>query len=106
MMYYRYYNRLDILSFPTRRSSDLDELLTVFDPERHKRQLHGHTDEQLIRIGYRQSRLHPHLAGQFDVTDAIWFKRSEEHTSELQSRGHLVCRLQLEKKNLKQQSTL
>src|SRR5439155_25583972 len=28
--------------------------------------------------------------------------RSEEHTSELQSRGHLVCRLLLEKKNLAQ----
>src|SRR5437870_9253581 len=27
--------------------------------------------------------------------------RSEEHTSELQSRGHLVCRLLLEKKNNK-----
>src|SRR5690625_7054825 len=26
--------------------------------------------------------------------------RSEEHTSELQSRGHLVCRLLLEKKNV------
>src|SRR5207253_8570943 len=26
--------------------------------------------------------------------------RSEEHTSELQSRGHLVCRLLLEKKNM------
>src|SRR5690625_7090075 len=28
------------------------------------------------------------------------FTRSEEHTSELQSRGHLVCRLLLEKKNI------
>src|SRR5690625_6192174 len=28
-----------------------------------------------------------------------WVVRSEEHTSELQSRGHLVCRLLLEKKN-------
>src|SRR5690625_1930550 len=28
-------------------------------------------------------------------------RRSEEHTSELQSRGHLVCRLLLEKKKLK-----
>src|SRR5690625_6840729 len=28
----------------------------------------------------------------------ISFLRSEEHTSELQSRGHLVCRLLLEKK--------
>src|SRR5690625_3050267 len=29
--------------------------------------------------------------------------RSEEHTSELQSRGHLVCRLLLEKKNERKQ---
>src|SRR5690625_3323106 len=29
--------------------------------------------------------------------------RSEEHTSELQSRGHLVCRLLLEKKNIKRE---
>src|SRR5690625_6989300 len=28
----------------------------------------------------------------------LWKTRSEEHTSELQSRGHLVCRLLLEKK--------
>src|SRR5437870_10276560 len=28
-------------------------------------------------------------------------ERSEEHTSELQSRGHLVCRLLLEKKKLR-----
>src|SRR5437870_12451402 len=31
-------------------------------------------------------------------------ERSEEHTSELQSRGHLVCRLLLEKKNNTNQS--
>src|SRR5437870_6596608 len=31
------------------------------------------------------------------VTTVVWV-RSEEHTSELQSRGHLVCRLLLEKK--------
>src|SRR5690625_5400712 len=29
---------------------------------------------------------------------AVGSQRSEEHTSELQSRGHLVCRLLLEKK--------
>src|SRR3989442_10457420 len=28
-----------------------------------------------------------------------WAQRSEEHTSELQSRPHIVCRLLLEKKN-------
>src|SRR2546422_5143255 len=38
--------------------------------------------------------------------NAVWFqlpsvRRSEEHTSELQSRLHLVCRLLLEKKNNK-----
>src|SRR5439155_25604935 len=35
------------------------------------------------------------------LSEALWrnrFGRSEEHTSELQSRGHLVCRLLLEKK--------
>src|SRR5690625_5563470 len=31
---------------------------------------------------------------------ARWIFRSEEHTSELQSRGHLVCRLLLEKKTV------
>src|SRR5437870_10032506 len=31
--------------------------------------------------------------------------RSEEHTSELQSRGHLVCRLLLEKKKTEDQTS-
>src|SRR2546422_11710024 len=34
-----------------------------------------------------------------DGLDALLDPRSEEHTSELQSRLHLVCRLLLEKKN-------
>src|SRR5690625_6233368 len=33
-----------------------------------------------------------------------WQGRSEEHTSELQSRGHLVCRLLLEKKKSNERS--
>src|SRR5690625_2153084 len=37
------------------------------------------------------------LANSVDIIDAFR-ERSEEHTSELQSRGHLVCRLLLEKK--------
>src|SRR2546422_4484380 len=32
------------------------------------------------------------------IVGALFYKRSEEHTSELQSRLHLVCRLLLEKK--------
>src|SRR5207253_10026625 len=40
------------------------------------------------------------LVGLFNRLAEEWArKRSEEHTSELQSRGHLVCRLLLEKKN-------
>src|SRR6266702_6132642 len=34
-----------------------------------------------------------------------WIMRSEEHTSELQSRGHIVCRLLLEKKKKSHQPT-
>src|SRR2546422_1530516 len=34
------------------------------------------------------------------VTEAVDPERSEEHTSELQSRLHLVCRLLLEKKKI------
>src|SRR5690554_7386089 len=33
-----------------------------------------------------------------DIADLSGIDRSEEHTSELQSRPHLVCRLLLEKK--------
>src|SRR5690625_6585069 len=37
--------------------------------------------------------------GESTCQKKLWFEcpRSEEHTSELQSRGHLVCRLLLEK---------
>src|SRR5437870_10955616 len=34
------------------------------------------------------------------------YSRSEEHTSELQSRGHLVCRLLLEKKKDKENTSM
>src|SRR5690625_5976186 len=41
----------------------------------------------------------------FSIHTDIGYHRSEEHTSELQSRGHLVCRLLLEKKKNKKRST-
>src|SRR5690625_5813610 len=51
--------------------------------------------------------LHPYPAGLRIGTKAGQARpRSEEHTSELQSRGHLVCRLLLEKKNRQQQHVL
>src|SRR5690625_6673536 len=50
-----------------------------------------------FRLGGYQIR----LIKDFEDAEIIKnFSGSEEHTSELQSRGHLVCRLLLEKKNL------
>src|SRR5207253_10084770 len=66
----------DLRSFPTRRSSDLTFALGAPDPE--------------------AARLLDAAAG--SVGELQRLARSEEHTSELQSRGHLVCRLLLEKK--------
>src|SRR5690625_6852698 len=40
----------------------------------------------------------PALPASLHVSPVVGGLRSEEHTSELQSRGHLVCRLLLEKK--------
>src|SRR5690625_6698966 len=54
---------------------DLPDLLSIFPPCRLQQQI-IQLDDQLNRGSIR----------------------SEEHTSELQSRGHLVCRLLLEKK--------
>src|SRR5258708_29817732 len=51
--------------------------------------------------------LHPLLAGdvhEIEIASKQWVQltRSEEHTSELQSPDHLVCRLLLEKKKCEQ----
>src|SRR5690625_6205604 len=44
----------------------------------------------------RHEQSSAHIADAYTRVTGV---RSEEHTSELQSRGHLVCRLLLEKKN-------
>src|SRR2546422_4601998 len=49
----------------------------------------------IARLDFRQ-----HLARE-DRQEGLVIVRSEEHTSELQSRLHLVCRLLLEKKKKK-----
>src|SRR5690606_42039697 len=99
---YRYFARYDhhrdLHSFPTRRSSDLQlaEELTRdsgIDPElsAHGMLMLSVADkEEALRWGQDNQRwLEP-----VDQANA----RSEEHTSELQSRENLVCRLLLEKK--------
>src|SRR3989442_11088050 len=50
---------------------------------------------RLARLGFRLGA--DHVLGTGEGQHAA--ERSEEHTSELQSRPHLVCRLLLEKKN-------
>src|SRR3712207_7570350 len=51
--------------------------------------------------GHRRDEADPEV-----VEVAVHHARSEEHTSELQSRQYLVCRLLLEKKNLNPSSIL
>src|SRR5438067_4648764 len=50
---------------------------------------------------FRSLAFHPRIHDVFDL-----LLRSEEHTSELQSRFDLVCRLLLEKKNNREHSCL
>src|SRR5690625_7904529 len=74
-------------SFPTRRSSDLER---------------PHLIQYIICAKDSKSISIPADIPSYELNRDI-FKdlRSEEHTSELQSRGHLVCRLLLEKKKIK-----
>src|SRR5438552_10851709 len=72
----------DLHSFPTRRSSDLISARRQRSSARLERRCRTRLTSRPGRAGS------PH-------------RRSEEHTSELQSPDHLVCRLLLEKKNSK-----
>src|SRR5258708_24633046 len=56
-----------------------------------------HEDEEMRRL-VAEGRKREFAAFNFDGCE-LAFPRSEEHTSELQSPDHLVCRLLLEKKN-------
>src|SRR5439155_10787942 len=59
------------------------------------RQGHGHDDHhEAGEVGAVDER----AEGRPVLDQPRPLRRSEEHTSELQSRGHLVCRLLLEKK--------
>src|SRR2546429_7102010 len=50
---------------------------------------------------FRSQKITPKPVGKTYIAIGVWDWRSEEHTSELQSRLHLVCRLLLEKKKKK-----
>src|SRR3989442_4659640 len=57
-----------------------------------------------LTLALRQSQVE--FVGNQALGAYFLFKRSEEHTSELQSRPHLVCRLLLEKKKKNVSGTL
>src|SRR5205807_7598596 len=85
----------DLHSFPTRRSSDLN---------------HERCGNASMCVGAAQGALE-HAVGYLNERtvggrplaelQGLQWKRSEEHTSELQSPCNLVCRLLLEKKKKK-----
>src|SRR5690606_40682321 len=91
----------DLHSFPTRRSSDL---------ESNKWRYNGPNDQYWDYPVVQGNQQAMHFAYLFNWLDKPWatqkwsrsigerYYRSEEHTSELQSRENLVCRLLLEKK--------
>src|SRR5207248_4704511 len=95
--------RLDLHSFPTRRSSDLLLAHLNRKKDQSKRQFHTTPLSAFIR-----SLGGPATPRRINVSNAHQAaareregRRSEEHTSELQSPYDLVCRLLLEKKNQK-----
>src|SRR3712207_6952900 len=57
-----------------------------------------HRPIPLINHAVEASHIQKIEEGSTDVSSGLMFLRSEEHTSELQSRQYLVCRLLLEKK--------
>src|SRR5690606_41709821 len=80
-------------SFPTRRSSDL----AVLGPESEPLVAVAEHDAAEAALRVLQGKIHVARGGV--MLEVGYFPlRSEEHTSELQSRENLVCRLLLEKK--------
>src|SRR5699024_11721419 len=97
---------LHLHSFPTRRSSDLAGEL-IFSHEFIVTNLTNLTAETAFELYHKRGQMENYIKEAktgffFDKTDSSTFNanaarmmRSEEHTSELQSRFDLVCRLLL-----------
>src|SRR5690554_7221026 len=93
-------------SFPTRRSSDLLGLRRHDRRDRVRdRRLRG-IDHPVEVDGRPLSAFGCDGLLVSTPTGSTAYARSEEHTSELQSRPHLVCRLLLEKKKIISQTSL
>src|SRR5690606_40318788 len=94
LLFLRYGDHRDLHSFPTRRSSDLMTRATVLQTQTASR------ERPLSLRATNQRYSEPTLLEERRRL------RSEEHTSELQSRENLVCRLLLEKKKKKNTNQL
>src|SRR5690606_41415478 len=97
---------LNLHSLPTRRSSDLHaaEDRARGAEEGNRRGVEGAARQARQGAGRPRGGIRPAdrcLAGREGQAG----RRSEEHTSELQSRENLVCRLLLEKKKKKEHHT-
>src|SRR5207302_4495043 len=99
--FYSYLHHRDLHSFPTRRSSDLKirELAakqggSIRDSSFSRDPNGREYADVALRVPMQNYNLLMQSLG-----------RSEEHTSELQSRENLVCRLLLEKKKIKKDTT-
>src|SRR5439155_26743288 len=97
--FYFYRDHHYLHSFPTRRSSDLYYSVGALEPKFWRTLCDALERPDLVDLQYSED-----VATQSAVEEIFMtrtrgeWQRSEEHTSELQSRGHLVCRLLLEKK--------
>src|SRR5690606_42080126 len=97
---------LSLSSFPTRRSSDLTNFITSSEAEEDITPMISQVQDVLFNVFVSQEGQEFHSFAFKDDgcsvglihPDLVEFTRSEEHTSELQSRENLVCRLLLEKK--------
>src|SRR5207247_8995336 len=94
---------LDIVSFPTRRSSDLWMVEITGEEGAYEARVVESAVRSQVQI-HELKQIEDHVGFQMAIDDQTWpfdgvlLARSEEHTSELQSRVDLVCRLRLEKK--------
>src|SRR5690606_39654202 len=86
---------LDVHSFPTRRSSDLKTLIfgAIKSGETANMQLYSGNGMSITAVSMNP---YPDQNGAIPINNY----RSEEHTSALQSRENLVCRLLPEKKKV------